>query len=294
MNIRILTPTLLLYLLVLVSCGTNNTENDTHVGTSDTLKANTDLKNQEYLERRKKIEQEAYQDSLRLDRVLQEALKLATQHIRDNEYVSSYQVFPDSIPIKVTINLDHHFSSNISHLIVKLEEPTVNLISIYIPEDNDFRNVFSYDVWTMEYVNDTIWDINGDGRKDFVINTYGANGCCLKAFSDVYLLMADEKTFTEKINFTNPTFSPKEKIVRGVCYGHPGYTDIYKFRWKGIELDTVEYVSYERNEEGKTGKIIITTDISYSRNSKVIKRLNAVPEEYHKITGYDWFTANFK
>jgi len=80
----------------------------------------------------------------------------------------------------------------------------------------------------MEYINDTIRDINGDGFNDFVVNWYGSNGCCLKAFSNVYLLRPDKKIFSNNLEFINPTFSPTEKIIRGVCYGYPGETEMYK------------------------------------------------------------------
>lgn len=49
---------------------------------------------------------------------------------------------------------------------------------------------------------------------------------------------------------------------------------------------------YEMNENGKTGKIIISTDIPYSDKFKILKILNSIPIEYRKIEGYDWFTGN--
>lgn len=144
----------------------------------------------------------------------------------------------------------------------------------------------------MTYVNDTIRDINGDGLNDFVVNWYGSSGCCLKAFSNVYLLHSDKKTFSINFEFINPTFSPKEKIIRGVCYGHPSDTEMYKYKWNGEVVDTLEYICYEKDDKGnKTGKIIISTDVPYGKKFKVIKRLNSVPYEYTSIEGYDWFTG---
>ena len=144
----------------------------------------------------------------------------------------------------------------------------------------------------MTYVNDTIRDINGDGLNDFVVDWYGSTGCCLKAFSDVYLIRNDKKTFSNNFEFINPTFSPKENIIRGVCYGHPGETEMYKYKWNGETVDTLEYVYYETDDKGvKTGKVIISDKESYLSNFQIIKRLNSVPSEYKKIEGYDWFTG---
>jgi hypothetical protein len=67
---------------------------------------------------------------------------------------------------------------------------------------------------------------------------------------------------------------------------------MYKYRWNGELVDTVEYVSYEKDEEGiKTGKIIVSNGIPFSGNYKILKRLNDAPDEYKKIYGYDWFTG---
>lgn len=144
----------------------------------------------------------------------------------------------------------------------------------------------------MEYMNDTIRDINGDGFNDFVVNWYGSNGCCLKAFSNVYLLRPDKKIFSNNLEFINPTFSPTEKIIRGVCYGYPGETEMYKYKWDGDTIETLEYVSYEKNKRGeKTGKILVTKHRPYDGNAKIIKRLNLIPKEYKSIDGYDWFTG---
>ena len=60
------------------------------------------------------------------------------------------------------------------------------------------------------------------------------------------------------------------------------------------KVDTIEYVSYERDENGLTGKILIATGEGWESNYKILKRLNSVPAEYRKIEGYDWFTGNFK
>ncbi|MEZ4988408.1 MAG: hypothetical protein R2795_25850 [Saprospiraceae bacterium] len=56
-------------------------------------------------------------------------------------------------------------------------------------------------------------------------------------------------------------------------------------------MDTIEYVSFEKNENGKTGKIIISTERPYYEKFKILKILNSVPIEYININGYDWFTG---
>lgn len=250
-------------------------------------------KEKERLDKRAEIEKQERIDSLKLDNVLSDALRIANQDIGKDRFQKKYTVKTDQdYDIEVEMNLDNHFTKNYPHLIIWRHGQNNVCIDIYSKNHNKFEKVLSHDEWSLTYTNDTIRDINGDGLKDFVVNWYGANGCCLKAFSDIYLLRKDNKTFSKSFEFINPTFSPKEKIIRGVCYGHPSETEMYKFKWNDETVDTIEFVSYEKNNKGeKTGKIIISKNNSI-KDKKIIKRLNSVPKEYQKIEGYDWFTGN--
>lgn len=279
--------------ITLFSCRESNEKKKIAAVTSDTLQTSIDKKEKERLEKRRSIEVQDYTDSLRLNKVLQDALKIANQNIEKNRFNEKYEVSPDGIPVSVEINLDYHFTKTNPHLIIRRNEPSAIYIDIYTKGENKFEKVVSHEQWTMTYVNDTIRDINGDGLSDFIVNWYGSTGCCLKAFSNVYLLRQDKKEFSENFEFINPTFSPKERIIRGVCYGHPGETEMYKYKWNSEKVDTLEYVSYQKNDKGvKTGKVVVSANEPFGEKYKILKILNSVPIEYRKIEGYDWFTGN--
>jgi len=230
---------------------------------------------------------------LKLEQILSDALAIATENIDKEKFHSEYKVaFDDGYDgTNVEISLDYHFTKKYPHLIIR-RRLGIKYIDIYSKINNKFEKVVSYEEFPLTYVNDTIQDVNGDGLKDFVINWYGSTGCCLKAWSSVYLLRPDKKTFSNDFDFINPTFSPKEKIIRGVCYGQPGETEMYKYKWDGEKVDTLEYVYYEMSEKGeRTGKIIISNNHPFEDNHKILKRLNFVPNEYRKIEGYDWFVG---
>lgn len=282
-------------LTLFFSCGQSNDKKKTVINTNDTLLTSFEKKEKERLEKRKEIEKQNKIDSLNLDKFLKGAIKVAEQNKNFTRFKREYvETMPDSsCQVEVSVCSDFYFTKESPHLIIRRKTPGSIYIDIFSKTNNQYNKVLSHEQWDMTYVNDTIQDINGDKLKDFVVNWYGSNGCCLKAFSNVYLLRVDKKKFSNNFEFINPTFSPKEKIIRGVCYGHPSETEMYKYKWNGEKVDTLEYVSYEKNKKGiKTGKVVISINRSYGDKIKVLKVLNSVPVEYRKIEGYDWFTGS--
>ena len=281
------------FLIILVSCLQRNEKKNTSTSAIDTLKTKIVKKEKERLENRKKNLEENKRDSLELDKILKQAVKISTQNITKSKFHKEYEIKTNNeYIVKVEINLENHFTKFYPHLIIRRRGPNTVYIDIYSKNKATFKKVLSHDQWALTYVNDTIRDINGDGLNDFVVNWYGASGCCLKAFSNIYLLRQDRKSFSRNFEFINPTFSPKERIIRGVCYGHPGENEMYKYKWNKETVDTLEYISYEKNKKGvKTGKIIITKKIPRGNKYEITKRINAVPNEYKKVDGFDWFTG---
>lgn len=291
-NMKALKDTYFLF-LILLTFGCKQYTNG--VTESVSRQANLSAQEQVELELQKQGRAKAILDSLKLDSVLQEAVKIAVQYAENKKFKRAYEVMLDSVEntiVEVIIDLDHHFTKETAHLIIHRNDRNAVLIDIYSTNNQQFEKVLSHEQWIMTYVKDTIQDINGDRRNDFVVDWYGAAGCCLKGFSNIYLLRPDQKSFSKDFEFINPTFSPKEQVIRGVCYGHPGETELYKYKWNGEQVDTLEYVYYEKNEKGKTGKVIVSNRLQTESKHKILKRLNETPIEYRKIEGYTWFTGD--
>ncbi len=282
---------LILLVGILFSCGQINQDKKKRTALKDTVQAKS-LK-EEQLERRKAIDAQERVDSLALAKVLDEALKIAVENIIKNRFKKSYDAIIDSgHVVNVKVNSDYFFSKNQPHLVIRRTDRSGIFIDIYSKNKNQYERVLTHQEHINTYVSDTVRDINGDGLRDFVVNTYGSTGCCLKAFSSVYLIRQGQQNFSKQIEFINPTFSAKEKLIRGVCYGHPGETELYKYQWKGEGIDTLEYIYYEKSSKGKKTGIIISSNVRpYDKGEKFRKRLKAVPKEYRKIEGYDWFTG---
>jgi hypothetical protein len=228
-----------IYLLaILFSCEQPNPNTNNSTILTDSAQTAFEIKERKQLEKRKQIEEIEKRDSLMLDKVLKEALQIAHKNIAKNRYIKHYELEYDSIPASVEINLDYHFTNANPHLIIRRSTPGNIFIDIYAKREDKFEDVVSHKQWSLEYINDTTQDINGDGLNDLVVNWYGSSGCCLKAFSNVYIIRQDKRRFSGSFKFINPTFSPQEKIIRGICYGHPGDTEMYKYKWNGEKIDT--------------------------------------------------------
>jgi hypothetical protein len=132
------------------------------------------------------------------------------------------------------------------------------------------------------FLDSGIKDLNGDGFDDYFIHWYPSSGCCRRDVYDIYLYQTESRKFTDGLQFINPTFSPKEHLVRGVDYGHPGDVGLYKYKWNGFKVDTIEFIFPDTT--GK--KYYLSKTREFGRSGKL---LTAVPKEYEKIESYDWF-----
>lgn len=222
-------------------------------------------------------------DSMCMDRMLKAAIDTANAAMPTDRFKKEFVTMCDSFyNAEVSLAMDHFFSPSEKHLIVHLRNPGENLYNIYLVQDKAFIKVATHNVGGSGSTTDTLQDVNGDGINDYLINWYGNTGCCLKNFYAVYLYLPQTGTFSEGFEFINPTFSSKEKVIRGVEYGHPGETSLYKYKWNGLQVDTLEYIFFEKDDNRKkTGKVI--------RKTTKEERLNQVPAEYRHIYGYDWF-----
>ena len=278
--------------LLMFSCQQKTVKEIPIAEAQDTLKNR--MKENEALKNKAEMEEGWQIDSVRLSTALDHAIVIAQKILYTGKTYTEFEQTIDSVfHVKTKIERGTFFSPAFEHLVIRREAPNNVLIDIYLIQNRKMTHVLGHDQWALTYVSDTLKDVNGDGYKDYVLNWYGSNGCCLKGFSDVYIYQFAKGTFTDQFEFINPTFSPKEKTVRGVCYGHPGETEMYTYKWKGETIDTIEYLAYEKDtNDKKTGKFITSKEQRFDDTLKIIKRLGAVPEEYTSLDGYDWFMGD--
>ena len=131
----------------------------------------------ERIEKRRKIEEEDRFDSIRLSKVLDKALIIASRNIDLKSFTLEFDSELDSnFIVTTTMKMDTLFSAKYKYLIIHRNSPSLINIDVYIKRDNKFEKVITHEESNLTYVNDTIQDVNGDGQKDFLVNWYGNIG----------------------------------------------------------------------------------------------------------------------
>lgn len=240
---------------------------------------------------RHQFEDEERHDSLELLRTLRYAQEFSRQKIESGVGPFTTELkLPERgsrLQTKVLLTYGQLFAKGARHLMVKIMGSSGIYVYVFAFRKTDFVSLLSHSESSMTYMNDTTQDVNGDGVKDLIVQWYPSAGCCLRNICDVYLYQPDRDSFKSQYSFINPTFSASEGVVRGVGYGQPGDVELYKYKWNGLQLDTIEFI-YHNNEDTLNHSFCRTNKRMHEANV-VKQKLKAVPAEYRSITDFDWF-----
>jgi hypothetical protein len=194
--------------------------------------------------------------------------------------------------IKTALTFGNLFEEKNKHLIIRIVTPAEISVTIYALEKNNFKLITERTEWTLDYINDTIRDINGDSFNDYIVHTYPSSGCCLADVYHVYLYQQQSGDFTSSYKFLNPTLYPAEKTIRGLTYGHPGEAGLYKFKWNGTQIDTIEYL-YPLDPDKKT--FLKTNKPNIYPKEDQGKIIHSFPTEYLSLDSVtlNWFMGTY-
>lgn len=231
-------------------------------------------------------------DSVRqvhLRSALAAALRVAVVHQADMAFAyDSTQSAPDGQLLVITsLKLGPLFAHDQRHLLVRRLTPDDAYFNVFHLRAGRFVAVLADTIEHLAYLGDSIYDVNGDQRRDLLLNFYPASGCCLRNAYSVFLYRKDTGSFSRSFRFINPTFSPAEHVVRGIAYSHLGEGPLYKYRWRGLRVDTVEYIypadsthrAYLRQPRRRC----------YCPHEPIAEQLPSLPSEYRRLDGIEWF-----
>jgi hypothetical protein len=120
------------------------------------------------------------------------------------------------------------------------------------------------------------------GFSDFVIETYGTSGCCLKRTDFVWIYDAKNHRFNMAYDFLNPEYFPKIKTMISLSYGHPNEVHYCQMKWRANKLDTVEFIY----KNGK--KYVLERKVNNKIQIDTIPYRN-IPKIYKKSDNFAWF-----
>lgn len=279
-------------LLLLVSCADPARPHDAasanKVLQADTVFKPTDSEEQKRQLAREQEESSAIKDSVWIAQALQDGVDYALKHTVQNSFKHEFESIPvdSSFSIITQMVYGHLFASDKKHLVVKRMVSWGAICNVLVLDNERLRNVCENEQLGLTFLGDTLRDVNGDGFKDYLVNYYPSSGCCRRNSFDVFLYQPSTGDFTAMYHFINPTFSPKEKIIRGIEYGHPGEVGIYKYSWNNLQVDTVEFIYPDAARKGRFFK---TKRGAYLPTEKDGVVLHSLPQEYRHIESIEWF-----
>jgi len=126
-------------------------------------------------------------------------------------------------------------------------------------------------------------DVNGDGYKDFVMENYSSNGCCPRDDEYAYLYKPIDGSLTNGEELFNPTYFPKDKLTYIMGYGWPGFVTMYKCKWNGYKLDTIEDIKADTAHKNMYFVSNYITGKDYS--------VKGLPKEYKHLNSTEYFAS---
>ncbi len=271
---------ILMILAILLSC--DNTANQVKKSIVEhksipSSKSKEDLSSED---KRRQIEQEIKIDSLRLEIAMNDAFKIAKKAFKRDNFKKKYELQPDdsSFSIHIEISIGNLFNDSRKYFLLRRQSPWATYLDLFEVKNDRTEKLMEREQGAMTYIRDTIFDVNGDGFKDFLVHWYPASGCCERDIYSVYLNSPNKSKFAKEFEFINPNFFPKEKIIRGRSYGRNA--PLYTFKWIGYKVDTIEFIYFPDPKSGN--QFIRRKSDDENEKGEKIKKL---PAEYEKL-GY--------
>ncbi|HEX2607489.1 MAG TPA: hypothetical protein VHK91_08920 [Flavisolibacter sp.] len=218
------------------------------------------------------------------DSMLREMFHIATARASGKKYSKelSGSYYREKVAGWASMDYGYLFEPTTQHLIARRTlHGVLSYLDVFRKEGGRFIRQIRVSLDDRSYVSDSVFDANGDGFKDFLICTYSSAGCCRRNVYQVFLSQRSGTEFSTGYTFMNPTFYPREKLIRGIYYGHQGQVPIYTFAWKGPRIDTLEFIYPDTSHSHSYYKIM--------KGIGGRQYLKELPKEYLTLKDLDWF-----
>ena len=99
-------------------------------------------------QRQKEINQRNYIDSLRMDKILKEALTISKNKISEGAFEKEYESIPDdsSMIYEVKMNYGNLFSKNINHLLIRRMNSWEAQIDVFLNNNGNLQHILNREI----------------------------------------------------------------------------------------------------------------------------------------------------
>lgn len=185
-----------------------------------------------------------------------------------------------------TISFGHLFSSDRNHLLVKrfiseyADYETALYSDIYLFESNSFKKVAA-DTSDIGYYDDHLEDLNHDGWKDFIIQSYSPTGCCPRN-AEAGQLYNPKNGHFEPVDFFNREADSLSTVFFEASYGLGVFSNLYKYKWRGLEKVLLEEIFVSKTAEGSFNEHPTSyTKVLYPGERK--QKIKKLPKEFARL-----------
>lgn len=185
-----------------------------------------------------------------------------------------------------TITFGNLFANDRKHLLITrgtnfdFDIITDLYSDIYLLDQNKFKKVAA-DTCVESGWNTRFEDINRDGYKDYIVQSYAISGCCPRNLEMGYIYNAQNGHFNT-VDFWNRQNDSLTSNFFESSYGRDYHISLYKYKWKGIRKVLLEEVYVTRRKNGEA----IYPPTSYTRvfyPSEKKQQLKKLPPEYARL-----------
>jgi hypothetical protein len=184
------------------------------------------------------------------------------------------------------ISFGHLFSDDRQHLIIKrfiseYRDFETSLYSdIFLLAKKSFKKVAA-DTSDIGYGEDYFEDVNHDGYKDYIIQSYSGTGCCPRNLEMGYVYIPQNGRF-KIIDFFNREPDSLRTDFFETSYGLGNYINLYKYKWQGLKKVLLEEIYVSLTKEGTMNPHPTSyTRILYPSGKE--QKIKKLPKEYARL-----------
>lgn len=227
-----------------------------------------------------------------LDKILDTIIRAANQAMHQDFFSGKIDTsvfrYKD---MYATYEFGNIFSRNKKHLLVKRFINEYGTYSgslysdIYLFQNSSFEKVAADTV--TETFEENFEDLNCDGFKDYVVNSYSGTGCCPRSADNGYIYNPGNGHFVF-MDFFNRESNCPNKVFYETSYGYNFDIEVFKYKWVGMKkvlLESFGRTFVSLDDLSKNPKTYTKT--IYPSGKKIT--LKNAPAEYKQLKIFDYF-----